>query len=98
MTLKPSRLFATPYLIFGLACNQGADVANGSLLCFLNVDTEVQPGWSPPTITASTIWRLPWRYRIVHPDGSLQTAGGIRTWHGGGTAGGEELKERRTEP
>ena len=30
--------------------------------------------------------------RIIRPDGSLQTCG-IRTWHGNGSAGGEEIRQ-----
>ena len=73
---------------FGTACNQGADAANGDLICFLNVDTEVQPGWLTPLVTALNDPQVAMAGpRIIHPDGSLQTAGGIRTWHGNGTAG-----------
>ncbi len=78
---------------FGYACNQGSQIARSDLLCFLNVDTEVQPRWMEPLVAAfddsAVAMAGP---RIVHPDGTLQTAGGIRTWHGGGNAGGEELK------
>lgn len=80
-------------LNFGPACNQGAKIAKSDLVCFLNLDTEVQPGWLPPLMAAfddpAVAMAGP---RIVRPDGSLQTAGGIRTWHGNGSAGGEELK------
>ena len=78
---------------FAKACNAGANAASGDLLCFLNVDAEVQPGWLAPLVAAfdepGVAMAGP---RIVHPNGTLQTASGIRTWHGGGSAGGEELK------
>ena len=78
---------------FGTACNQGADAATGDLICFLNVDTEVQSGWLTPLISALDDPEVAVAGpRIIHPDGTLQTAGGIRTWHGNGGAGGEELK------
>ena len=78
---------------FAVASNQGASCSTGELLVMLNVDTEVQPGWLPPLIKAfndpDVAIAGP---RIILPDGSLQTSG-IRTWHGGGSAGGEELKD-----
>ena len=81
-------------LNFGPACNQGADAARGDLICFLNLDTEVQPRWLTPLITALNDPEVAVAGpRIIHPDGSLQTAGGIRAWHGNGSAGGEELKK-----
>ena len=78
---------------FAKACNEGANVAHGQYLFFLNVDTEVQPGWLEPLVAAMSDEAVAMcGPRIVHPDGSLQTASGIRTWHGDGCAGGEELK------
>ena len=78
---------------FAVACNQGARCSTSSTLLFLNVDTEVQPNWLPPLIAAfddpGVAMAGP---RIVHPAGDLQTAG-IRTWHGIGHAGGEEIKQ-----
>lgn len=32
---------------YGPACNQGIDAAGGEVLCFLNNDVEVTPGWLP---------------------------------------------------
>lgn len=78
---------------FSIACNQGSAVAGAEYLCLLNMDAFVQPGWLPPLLAEmdepSVAACGP---KIVHPDGSLQTAGGIRTFHGSGSAGGEELK------
>lgn len=57
---------------FAVACNQGAALAAGELLVFLNVDTEPTPGWldplvaSPHDITGS---------RLLYPDGRVQHAG-----------------------
>lgn len=77
---------------FGVASNQGADVASGNLLVFLNVDTEVQPDWLPPLVAAFDEDGIAIAGpRIIHPDGSLQTSG-VRLWHGNGSAGGEEMK------
>lgn len=78
---------------FAIASNQGATAATGDILVMLNVDTEVQPGWLENLLTAfdepDVAMAGP---KIIHPDGSLQTSG-IRTWHGGGSAGGEEIKQ-----
>ena len=78
---------------FAVANNQASNIAHGEILCLLNMDTEVQPGWLPPLLAAFDDPEVAMcGPRIIHPDGSLQTASGIRTWHGGGSAGGEELK------
>ena len=78
---------------FAVACNQGAKCSKSEILCFLNVDTEVQPGWLPNLLTAfddpEVVMAGP---RIVHPAGDLQTAG-LHLWHGSGSAGGQEIKE-----
>lgn len=77
---------------YAKACNQGVEASRGSFVCLLNMDTEVQPGWMAALLTAfydpNVAMAGP---RIVHPAGDLQTAG-IRTWHGNGSAGGEEIK------
>ena len=80
-------------LCYSVACNQGAAVAKSDILVMLNMDTEVQSGWLLPLVRAladpSVAMAGP---RIHHPDGSLQTSG-IATFHGGGSAGGQELKD-----
>ena len=78
---------------YAVACNQGANAAKGDILVLLNYDAEVQPGWLLPLVQAlsdSTVAMA--GPRIHHPDGSLQTSG-ISTFHGGGSAGGQELKD-----
>ena len=61
------------------ACRQGAEVASGEFILFLNNDTQVMPGWlsnlvkimdtHPEVgITGS---------KLIYPDGRLQEAGGI---------------------
>lgn len=66
------------------ACNQGAAVARGKYLVFLNNDTLVLPGWlrhlidtveSDPSIGAVGSM-------LIYPDGSLQEAGAI-VWRNG---------------
>jgi GT2 family glycosyltransferase len=64
---------------FVKACRQGAEIANGEFILFLNNDTQVMPGWlsnmikvmdTEPTvgITGS---------KLIYPDGRLQEAGGM---------------------
>ena len=78
---------------FAIACNQGANAATSDILLFLNVDTEVQSGWLPPLLATFDDHEIAMvGPKIIHPDQSLQTSG-IRTWHGNGNAGGEELKD-----
>lgn len=80
-------------LCYAVACNQGAAVARSDILAMVNMDVTVHSGWLPPLIAAFDDPEIAMAGpRIVHPDGSLQTASGIRTWHGNGSAGGEELK------
>jgi GT2 family glycosyltransferase len=62
---------------FAHACNQGAAVARGRYIFFLNNDTEAHPGWldalvarleaEPETVAVGS--------RLLFPDGSLQHAG-----------------------
>lgn len=78
---------------FAKACNQGADLATTDIVLFLNNDATGTLDWLANLMEAFDDYDVvaagP---RIVHPDGSLQTSG-VRTWHGGGSAGGEELKD-----
>ncbi len=64
---------------FVQACRQGAEMASGEFILFLNNDTQVMPGWlsnmlkvmdTDPSvgITGS---------KLIYPDGRLQEAGGI---------------------
>ena len=64
---------------FGAGANQGALLAVGRYLFFLNSDAFVQPGWLPPllalldrdpTVGAAVSC-------LVEPDGTLQEAGGL---------------------
>jgi len=78
---------------YAVACNQGSTLAHSDILVMLNMDTEVQPDWLPPLLAPFDDPEIAMTGpRIVHPAGDLQTAG-IRTWHGGGSAGGEEIKQ-----
>jgi GT2 family glycosyltransferase/glycosyltransferase involved in cell wall biosynthesis len=67
----------TTNLGFGVACNQGAGVAVGEFLVFLNNDTEPQPGWLE---TCLDVLRQDLSVGIVgskllYPDGTVQHAG-----------------------
>ena len=66
------------------ACNQGAAVARGKYLVFLNNDTVVLPGWLKQLV--ETIEANPANGAVgsmfLYPDGSIQEAGGI-VWKNG---------------
>jgi GT2 family glycosyltransferase len=66
------------------ACNQGAAVAKGKYLVFLNNDTTVLPNWLDSLIetiaadaTTGAVGSM-----FLYPDGSIQEAGGI-VWRNG---------------
>lgn len=61
------------------SCNQGAALARGELIVFLNNDTQVQPGWLDALAAtfdeaadAGIVGS-----RLIYPDGRQQEAGGI---------------------
>ena len=64
---------------YTLACNQGAERAEGRYLVFLNNDTEPQPGWLQALLAAAEADPAVGAVgaRLVYPDGRLQEAGGL---------------------
>lgn len=72
---------------FTSACNQGAKIAKGNYLVFLNNDTEPQPGWLESMVklaeSDSKIGIV--GSKLVYPDGRLQEAGGIIFCDGSGS-------------
>ncbi len=61
---------------YARACNQGAEAANGNVLVFLNVDTEVQPGWLPPLIAPLDNYEVGMTgARCHYPNGNIQHSG-----------------------
>jgi len=75
--IKP--LFCAENRGFGDACNEGATVAKGSYLLFLNNDTEPQPGWLSSLVDLAEARPECGAVgsKLVYPDGRLQEAGGI---------------------
>jgi GT2 family glycosyltransferase len=63
---------------FGAACNQLALQARGDVLCFLNPDVQVEPGWLEALCRAlddEVVGAA--APAILHPDGRLQEAGSV---------------------
>ncbi len=69
---------------FIAACNDGAGVANGEILFFLNNDTLVLPGWLSNSVsTFKTFTRVgAVGSKLLFPSGKLQEAGGA-IWEDG---------------
>ena len=63
---------------FGAASNQGAALARGRRLCFLNSDALVEPGWLPPlleTLTEPGVGAVVPLF--LNEDGTVQEAGSV---------------------
>jgi GT2 family glycosyltransferase len=76
---------------FAHGCNQGAALARGRFLCFLNPDAFVQPGWLAPLLDVferdpSVGAAVP---LFLHPDGRVQEAGSAVDAEGGTLALGD---------
>jgi glycosyltransferase involved in cell wall biosynthesis len=76
---------------FARGCNQGAELASGVYLCFLNPDAFVEPGWLPPLLEvfhrdprAGAALPL-----FLHPDGRVQEAGSALDSEGAAMAIGD---------
>ena len=64
---------------FGPACNQGAALARGEYILFLNNDTILLPGWLDPLVEALDEDDLlaAVQPKLLYPDGRLNDAGGL---------------------
>ncbi|MFT3667431.1 MAG: glycosyltransferase [Pseudoxanthomonas sp.] len=64
---------------FIAACNDGAALARGTYLVFLNNDTFPQPGWLDALLDTFGAWPEAGLVgaQLVYPDGRLQEAGGV---------------------
>ena len=61
---------------FAKACNQGAQVARGELLIFLNNDTITAPGWVDTLLAAAKLPQVGIvGCKLLYPDGRIQHAG-----------------------
>lgn len=60
---------------FARACNQGAKVATGDLVVFLNNDTVAQPGWLDAMVSRWSGDDVIVGSHLVYPDGSTQHSG-----------------------
>jgi GT2 family glycosyltransferase len=76
---------------FAAACNRGAEGATGELLCFLNPDAVVQPGWREAIeapLRDGRGWAA-WQGLVTAEDGQIvNTGGGIVHFTGIAWAGG----------
>ena len=64
---------------FIFSCNNGAAIAKGKYLCFLNNDTEICPGWLESMLEVfeknDKVGAV--GSKLIYPNGALQEAGGI---------------------
>jgi len=70
---------------FARACNQGAALARGDLVCFLNNDTIPHPGWLEALVAAADADPHVGvaGARLLYPDGTIQHAGIVVGERGG---------------
>jgi GT2 family glycosyltransferase len=76
---------------FAAACNRGADVATGELLCLLNPDAVPEPGWRDAIERPATDGRgwSAWQALVTADAGrTINTRGGVLHFTGIGWAGG----------
>ncbi|MDJ0725092.1 MAG: glycosyltransferase [Prochloraceae cyanobacterium] len=66
------------------SCNNGAAIAKGKFLCFLNNDTQILPGWLENLLLViekdKSVGAV--GSKLIYPDGRLQEAGGV-IWQDG---------------
>ena len=63
---------------FGGASNQGAELARGDVVCLLNSDALVQPGWLPPLLETLEAPRAGAAVSMfLNEDGTVQEAGSV---------------------
>jgi GT2 family glycosyltransferase/glycosyltransferase involved in cell wall biosynthesis len=84
---------------FGAASNEGAAVATGEYLCFLNSDAIVQPGWLEPLLEVlesdpSAGAAIP---MLLNPDETIQEAGSVVDFDGWALALGSGEPSDRME-
>lgn len=84
---------------FAVACNQGASLARGRFIAFLNNDTEPAPFWLDELLGAFSLFDSVGLAgaKLVYPDGRLQEAGSIifdngKPWNYGRNGNAEDPK------
>ena len=71
----------------------GVEKSHGDIVIFMDCDTVAQPEWLEALLPAFDNPEVGMAGpKLIYPTGAIQCAG-VRTWHGNGSAGGENRKD-----